>query len=224
MAYDSRGRRPFERASKSAHHHVINDEAVVSLVSQSWLPPAHDSATLPPGIIIPDPEGELPVEHFIAIDGSYHEAVVRPEYPSSTLCFMQFGAIAFSREDLLSIDRSPHPAPEDMERLRKLERLAFPLRNMRLSDATNLTDSIRQSVYQFFNGSVMSGSSLMDTLRWFIFREFESGGAGGRIWHLASNPCTPDRDGIDLRLRDMRGDYTDFRKFLDASVGSISAT
>jgi hypothetical protein len=123
---------------------------------------------------------------------------------------MQFGAVAFSREDLLSVDRSPHPAPEDMERLRKLERLkfAFPLRNMRLSDATNLTDSIRQSVYQFFNGSVMSGSSLMDTLRWFIFREFESGGAGGRIWHLASNPCTPDRDGIDLRLRDMRGDYT----------------
>jgi hypothetical protein len=107
----------------------------------------------------------LPVEHFIAIDGSYHEAVVRPQHPSSTLCFMQFGAVAFSREDLLSVDRSPHPAPEDMERLHKLERLkfAFPLRNMRLSDATNLTDSIRQSVYQFFTGSVMSGSSLMDT-------------------------------------------------------------
>jgi hypothetical protein len=210
MAYGSRGRRPVERASKSAHHHVINDETVVSLVSQSWLPPAHDAVTLPPGIIIPSLGAELPVEHFIAIGGSYQEAVVRPEYPSSTLCFMQFGAVAFSREDLLSVDRSPHPAPEDMERLRNLERLklAFPLRNMRVADATSLTDSIRQSIYQFFNGAVLSGSSLMDTLKWFIFREFESSGTAGRVWHLASNPCTPDREGIELRLSDIRGDHT----------------
>src|SRR3954447_14381428 len=117
MAYGSHGRRPIERASKSAHHHVINDEAVVSLVSQSWLPPTQDTVSLPPGIVIPDLAADLPVEHFIAIDGSYHEAVVRPEYPSSMLCFMQFGAVAFSREDLISVDRSPHPAPEDMERL-----------------------------------------------------------------------------------------------------------
>jgi hypothetical protein len=210
MAYGSRGRRPVERASKSAHHHVINDEAVVNLVRQSWLPSTDDYTTLPQKIIIPDLGGELPVQHFIAIDGSYQEAVVRPQFPSSTLCFMQFGAVAFSGEDLLSIGRSPHPAPEDMERLRKLERLklAFPLQNMRLSEATSLTDSIRQSIYQFFNGALLSGSSLMDTLKWFIFREFESANAGDSIWHLASNPCTPDRQGVDLRLRDMRGDYT----------------
>jgi hypothetical protein len=210
VAYGSRGRRPIELASKSAHHHLINDEAVARLVSQSWLPPQHDAVTLPPGIIIPDLGDEFPVEHFIAIDGSFQEAVVRRDYPSSTLCFMQFGALAFSREDLLSIDRSPHPAPEDMERLRNLERLklAFPMRNMRLADATSLTDSIRQSIYQFFNGAVLSGSSLMDTLRWFIFREFEGSGVNGRVWHLASNPCTSDREGIDLRLSDMRGDYT----------------
>ena len=129
-----------ERASKSAHHHVINDEAVVNLVSQSWLPPAQNAVTLPPGIVIPSLGTEPPVEHFIAIDGGYQEAVVRPEYPSSTLCFMQFGAVAFSREDLLSVDRSPHPAPEDMERLRNLERLklAFPLRNMRLAESASL--------------------------------------------------------------------------------------
>jgi hypothetical protein len=165
---------------------------------------------LPPGITIPAVGCDLPVEHFIAVDGSYQEAVVRPEYPSSTLCFMQFGAVAFSREDLLSIDRSPHPAPEDMERLRNLERLkiAFPLRNMRIAEATSLTDSVRSSIYQFFNSSVLSGSSLMDTLRWFIFREFESSGGIDRTWHLASNPCTPEREGVDLCLSQMRGDYT----------------
>lgn len=211
MAYGSRGRRPLERASKSAHHHVINDESVVSLVRQSWLPPAYDAVTLPPGVTVPELDGDVSVEHFIAIDGSYQEAVVRPEYPSSILCFMQFGAVLFSREDLLSVDRSPHPAPEDMDRLRKLERLklAFPLCNMRLSEATNLTDSIRHSIYQFFlHNAVLSGSPLIETLRWFIFREFQSRGDEGRVWHLASNPCTPEREGVDLRLSDMRSDYS----------------
>ena len=199
-----------ERASKSAHHHVINDEAVVNLVSQSWLPPAQNAVTLPPGIVIPSLGTEPPVEHFIAIDGGYQEAVVRPEYPSSTLCFMQFGAVAFSREDLLSVDRSPHPAPEDMERLRNLERLklAFPLRNMRLAESASSTYFVRLSIYQFFSRAVLSGSSLMETLKWFIFREFEGSGTDERVWHLASNPCTPGREGIDLHLSDMRGDFT----------------
>jgi hypothetical protein len=123
---------------------------------------------------------------------------------------MQFGAVAFSREDLLSVDQLPHPAPEDMERLRNLERLklAIPLQNMRLADASSLTDSIRQSVYRFFSSAVLSGSSLMDTLKWFIFREYSGSGPTGRTWHLASNPCTPDREGIELRLTDMRPDFS----------------
>lgn len=209
MAYGSRGRRPVERASKSAHHHIINDEAVVNLVGQSWLPPTQNAVELPRGLIISNLGAELSIDHFIAIDGSYQEAVVRPEYPSSTLCFMQFGAVAFSREDLVSVDRAPHPAPEDMERLRNLERLklAFPLRNMRLADATTLTDSVRKSVYHFFLTSLLSGSSLMDTLRWFVFREFENTD-GERVWDLASNPCSPDREKVRLRLADMKPDYT----------------
>jgi hypothetical protein len=210
MAYGSRGRRPIERASKSAHHHVINDESVVQLVRESWLPQRRDDVALPPGVIVPTLVDDLPVQHFIAIDGSYQEAVVRPEYPSSTLCFMQFGAVAFTRDDLLAVETTPHPAPEDMHRLRNLERLklALPLKNMRLLDAQTLTDSIRQAVYRFFNCSVMSGSSLMETLRWFVFREFQNRPTSERAWHLASSPCTPEGEGVDLRLSEMRDDYT----------------
>jgi hypothetical protein len=209
MAYGSRGRRPLERASKSAHHHVINDESVIQLVRESWLPPRREEVDLPSGVIVPALGDDLPVQHFIAVDGGYQEAVVRPEYPSSTLCFMQFGAVAFTRDDLLAVEETPHPAPEDMQRLRNLERLklALPLRNMRLAEATTLTDSVRQAVYRFFTGAVMSGSSLMDTLRWFVFREFQNQPVSERTWHLASNPCTPEGEGVDLRPSDMRDDY-----------------
>lgn len=67
---------------------------------------------------------------------------------------------------------------------------------------------VGRGIFQFFNGAVLSGFSLMETLRWFVFREFESSSGDARVWHFASNPCTPDREGIDLRLSDMRSDYT----------------
>ena len=208
MAYGSRGRRPVEKASKSSHHHVINDDAVKTLIGNSWLPPTSETATLPSTVFVPDLDNIQSVENFIAIDGSYSDAVVRKEYPSSTLCFMQFGAVAFSREDLAMVERSPHPAPEDMERLRNLERLklAFPLKNMRLADSATLAESVGRSVFEFFVREKLSGSILIETLKWFIFREFT--GSSDKVWHLASNPCTPEGNGIDLRLSDMASNYT----------------
>jgi hypothetical protein len=50
---------------------------------------------------------------------------------------------------------------------------------MRLADAASLTDSIRQSIFQFFKSA-----------------------------DLASNPCSADRGGVDLRRYDMSDDYT----------------
>jgi hypothetical protein len=210
MAYGSRGRRPVERASKSSHHHVINDEAVASLVRDSWLPQVGEPHALPDLDYRPDFSNDIQLDHFIAIDGSYQEVSVRPEYPSASLCFMQFGAVAFSKEDLLSIDRSPHPSPEDMEKLRSLERLklAFPLKNMRLSGAGNLTDSIRKTIYEFFCNSVLSGSPLIETLRWLVFREFDPTSPESGSWHLASNPCTQERGGLGLSLHQMREDFS----------------
>ena len=118
MSYNAHGRRPFERASRSSHHHIINDADVQALLAASWIPGAHRCPSRDWILAEPDIGAIRSIEHVIAIDGSFTEAVVQANYPSSSICFMQFGALSFRRSDLDRLDRSPHPAPEDMERLR----------------------------------------------------------------------------------------------------------
>ena len=38
MSYSSVGKKPFEKASKSSHHHIINDEVVQSALSNFYIP------------------------------------------------------------------------------------------------------------------------------------------------------------------------------------------
>ena len=140
MAYNSAGRRPFERASRSSHHHIINDGDVQALLEASWIPEAAEVSESEWELGSPKQGALAGVEHVIAVDGSFTETVVQPKYPSSAVGFMQFGALSFKRSDLEHVDRSPHPAPEDMERLRNLERLklAYPIRGVRLKDCQSL--------------------------------------------------------------------------------------
>ncbi len=210
MSYSSDGRRPIERASKSAHHHIINDRDVVRLVEQSWMPPPRENVSLPAGLEVPDLRPDDSINHFIAVDGSYQETVVRPQYPSSRLAFFQFGALVFSKQDLMRVGNTPHPSPEDMQKLRNLERLKFamPMSNMRLGDASSLVESVRLSFYRFLCDCQVSGSPLIESLEWLVFQEFLRIPGEDRLWNLASNPCTVDGEHVTLKQNEMRPDYT----------------
>jgi hypothetical protein len=210
VAYDAPGRRPFERASRSSHHHIINDGDVSELLEASWIPTAQ---TIPDEALIfgqPDFGALGPIEHIVAIDGSYAETVVQPNYPSSSVVFMQFGALSFRRSDLERLDRSPHPAPEDMQRLRNLERLklALPVRGMRLSACGSLSDSIRLAVHRFFCSAEIEGVPLASTLAWLIFELYRPATQRLASWHLATDPTAPDGRGVDLMAAAMRPDFT----------------
>src|SRR5690348_6954492 len=117
MGYSTQGRRPFEAASKSSHHHIINDPAVQALVKRLHVKPRAQKSkladiTVP--IVVP---AENPVEHIIAIDGGYTEAVLEKEFPSRLLHFLQFGALWFRREDLAALEKQEFISPEDMAKL-----------------------------------------------------------------------------------------------------------
>lgn len=218
MAYDAPGRRPFERASRSSHHHIINDGDVKELLEASWIPGAQ---TVPDEALRfgqPNLGAVGPIEHIVAIDGSYAETVVQPNYPSSLVTFMQFGALSFRRSDLQRLDRSPHPAPEDMQRLRNLERLklALPVRGIRLSSCGSLSDSIRLAVYRFFCSAKIEGVPLASTLAWLIFELYRPATQRTAFWHLATDPTAPDGRGLDLTAAAMRSDFT-FVSGFDAS-------
>ena len=110
------------------------------------------------------------------------------------------------RSDLERLDRSPHPAPEDMQRLRNLERLklALPIRGMRLSACGSLSDSIRLAVHRFFCTAKIEGIPLVSTLAWLIFELYRPAGQRVASWHLATDPTAPDGRGVDLMAAAMR--------------------
>jgi len=102
MAYTSKnGRRPAEYASKSSHTQVINDIAVQEFLQHGNVPKKAEAIHLPVENLLKfEPTDANPITHIVAIDGGFEEIPVQSEFPSSTICFFQFGALIFSISDL----------------------------------------------------------------------------------------------------------------------------
>jgi hypothetical protein len=195
MGFSSRtGRRPAEYASKSAHGHVILDQAVQDFLRACQLPKKAEEVQLPEDRLVPfEPVARNPITHVIAFDSGYQEVPVRKEFPSATVCFHQFGELLFGIEDLDRLEASPFIDPEDMARLRTIQRrkLVLPVRNVALRGGATLTQSVRQAVYDFFNRSE-DGAPLIDSLRWLLYREYEA--TPDQTWNLASCPLCGERN------------------------------
>ena len=88
MGYSSKGRRPFEAASKSSHHHIINDPEVQKLVARIEKPPTTSDISVEDLTFEYVPPPENPIEEIIAVDGGYTEAVINKEYPSRLIHFL----------------------------------------------------------------------------------------------------------------------------------------
>lgn len=174
MSYSSlRGRKPMERASKISHTNIIGSQEVKDLLAECTIPRPADTETvqeLLARVPLPTNQG---IKHVIAVDGSFREALVRDEFPSATVTFFAFGPLIFKLDDLRQLDRETFIAPEDLAKLKKIQRfqLALPTRNISRK-GLGLQDSIRLTLHEFLARPVDEGKSLYDTLRWLLFRRW----------------------------------------------------
>jgi hypothetical protein len=209
MGYSSDGPKPFERASRAQHHHIINDATVQGLIGRCWLPIPSEKAAFTSILIQQQSIDSNPVEYVIAVDGGYAETPVRTEFPSASIAFFQFGALLFRQDDLRRLDRQPFIDPTDMAKLKNLQRLklALPLKNVRVKDESTLTASVRRAIFEFFVQQKIEDRALIDTLAWIVFRRFKAVRTPeDQTWHLAQNPYTTDP--VDLAESDLQKDYT----------------
>jgi len=210
MGYSSKkGKRPAEYASKASHGHIIKDPTVKEFLDKCN-PPQPVS-----GIALEDKyrvkvncSVNNPIKHIIAIDGGYNEVSVQKEYPSATLTFFQFGALFFNLEDLEELASKAFIDPEDMQKLKDMERqkLVIPTKNITYKDQSDLISSVRKSIYEFFM-SKPDKELFIDTLKWFIFEEYDK---PKPFWHLATCPYSDciSIAGLHLTRDEMLKDYT----------------
>ena len=214
MGYSSRNnRRPFEAASKAAHHHIINDPEVQKLMNRIYKPPRSEEISLEALTLDFKPSARKQIEAIIAVDGGYTEAVLEKEFPSRTVHFLQFGALLFKQEDLAELDAAAFIAPEDMAKLKNIDRLklALPTKNIRFQDENTLKGSVLKAVYEFFvKNKLGEDQSLIDTLAWFAFRRYKQNQRTeeDERWNLATNPLSLDGKSISLAEKNMMRDFT----------------
>lgn len=205
MAYSSvHGRKPIERASKISHGNVIANPMVQEFLDSCTIPRPAEQAALD-GLLVDLPElPKQPIRAVVAVDGSMRETPVQTQFPSASVTFFAFGPLLFHLEALRELDQEPFIAPEDLVRLKNIQRysLVLPTRNVS-RNGLSLTDSIRHTLQEFFLARHAGDEPLAKTLRWIIFREWAMTGAKGwaiercpnsgcSATGIAMTPNTPD--------------------------------
>jgi hypothetical protein len=165
-----RGRRPFERASKIAHVEIINNPAVQRFVEGCTLPSAPSTTDLK-GRLLQFPPRTGAISTVIAIDGGITETYVREEFPSASVAFIAVGPLLLRLDDLQDLDRQPFIGPDDMQRLKTIQRYALvvPTRGVRAGGASSFAQGVRKAVQDFL---LHGDGHLMLALQWLLFREW----------------------------------------------------
>lgn len=186
MAYNSSGRKPFERASKISHAQIINNSAVQAMLARCTLPAPSSPEQVQDALIEVPNEMPAHIDKVVAVDGSLSETPVRPQYPSASITFFTTGPLLFSLRDLDRLGEQPTIDPADMNKLKNISRhsLVLPTANVSI-DGRDLARSVRRALHEFLCEERV-GTRLQDTLRWLLFEEFHS--SGPTEWHVPSCP------------------------------------
>lgn len=181
-----------ERASKISHTNIIGNPAVQALLAECAVPQPAGAGVLEGLLQDVPPAPDQPIRAIVAVDGSMRETSIRDEYPSATITFFTFGPLLFQLEALRSLDREPFIAPEDLARLKNIQRytLVLPTRNISRT-GMSLRDSFRKTLHEFFIAAEGEEESLAKTLRWILFRGWDT--AGDKHWVIPQCPnhnCT----------------------------------
>lgn len=175
MGYGSKGRKPIERASKIAHVEIIKNPDVQAYIGQCVLPSAPNPESLDSMLELLGEVDTSTTTAVIAVDGGFTETYVREEYPSASIAFFTFGPLLFELADLRALDQRRFIAPEDLARLKRIERytLVLPTKGVRRSDQPSLSATIRRTIYEFFTKSRGDDDKLVTSLKWFLFRRWK---------------------------------------------------
>ena len=178
-----------EMASKSGHSHIIRHTLVQEFLKGCNIPQPADSEVVSLQVTPVELPQEDRIRLLITIDGGFTEVAIQERFPSSSYTFYNFGGLLFEKADLQVLRTKPFIDPEDMAKLRNIQRFPFvlPTKNICLNHCSSLIESVRWSIFDFFRKSHDGERPLMNALHWLLFQEYAFNTVN-RTWTLASCP------------------------------------
>lgn len=174
---DNYTKNSFERGSRISHSYIINDDEVKEYLNNCEIPVEVDKVELNESLIhdIQYPESNS-IEFIITVDGESTTIPVKKTFPSSLITFLQFGSLLIKGADLDEMEKKPFISPSDINKLKKIEREKFvlPTKNVALKKGVDFRTIVREAIHDFFKKLHSGKTSLLSTLYWFIFEEYNT--------------------------------------------------
>lgn len=167
----------FERSSRISHSYIINDEEVKLYLNNCEIPIEAEDISLNEGlkysIVYPKTNR---IEFIVAVDGESTTIPVKKSFPSSLITFFQFGSLLIKGSDLDEMGKKPFVSPSDINLLKRIEREKFvlPTKNIALKKGVDFRTTVREAIHDFFKKRHSGATSILETLFWFIFEQYNS--------------------------------------------------
>lgn len=165
----------FERGSRISHSYIINDEEVKQYLNNCEIPVEAEDVELNDAlkydIVYPQ---KNTIEFIVAVDGENTTIPVKKSFPSSLITFFQFGSLLIKGSDLDEMEKKPFVSPSDINKLKKIKREKFvlPTKNVALKRDTDFRTTVREAIHEFFKKTHSGKTSILETLYWFIFEQY----------------------------------------------------
>jgi hypothetical protein len=199
----------FERGSRISHSHIINDEEVKEYLSNCTIPVEAEDVELNPKLLhdIVYPLNNS-IDYIIAVDGEETTIPVKKSFPSSLVTFFQFGSLLIKSSDLEEMKQKPFVSPTDIRKLKdiKREKLILPTKNVSLKKGDDLKTSVRKAIQDFFKKKHSGSTSMLSTLYWFLFQEYDVNSA---IKEYTLSHC-PHCGTSEIKLEKVKIDFSNF--------------
>lgn len=197
----------FERGSRISHSYIINDEEVKQYLNNCEIPVEAEDVELNDAlkydIVYPE---ENTIEFIVAVDGENTTIPVKKTFPSSLITFFQFGSLLIKSADLDEMEKKPFVSPSDINKLKKIEREKFvlPTKNVALKKNIDFRTTVREAIHEFFKKEHSGKTSILATLYWFIFEQYnptstKSNYKLSQCPHCGTNNIVLEKDKIDFK-------------------------
>ncbi len=197
----------FERGSRISHSYIINDEEVKQYLNSCEIPVEAEDVELNDAlkydIVYPE---ENTIEFIVAVDGESTTIPVEKTFPSSLITFFQFGSLLIKSADLDEMEKKPFVSPSDINKLKKIEREKFvlPTKNVALKKNIDFRTTVREAIHEFFKKNHSGKTSILATLYWFIFEQYnptstKSSYKLSQCPHCGTNNIVLEKDKIDFK-------------------------